>query len=174
MFNIHVDSGQNIKYRGTQVAIVFFKCFPCRNNPKIRIRKLKTPFTHLEAQTLSPPPRPLSSHPSRPLSSPPSRSLSSLHYLLSTNRPLHCSGYGVSNSLLWNDLSENNAASYIVTVMIVGYFCPLTIIMYCYRAIYTLVQVRFGERFFYWHFDIYTIKSIINYIVKLLHYDLCG
>ena len=49
-------------------------------------------------------------------------------------------GYGVSNSLLWNDL-DDNAASYIVVIMLVGYFCPLTIIMYCYRSIYNLVQV---------------------------------
>ena len=50
------------------------------------------------------------------------------------------SGYGVSNSLRWKDLTDNSA-SYIVTVMIVGYFCPLVIITYCYRSIYQLVQV---------------------------------
>ena len=50
------------------------------------------------------------------------------------------SGYGVSNSLRWKDLTDNSA-SYIVTVMIMGYFCPLTVIMYCYRSIYNLVQV---------------------------------
>ena len=46
----------------------------------------------------------------------------------------------MSNSLRWKDLTDNSA-SYIVTVMIVGYFCPLVIITYCYRSIYQLVQV---------------------------------
>ena len=41
---------------------------------------------------------------------------------------------------MWKDLTDNSA-SYIVTVMIFGYFCPLAIIMYCYRSIYNLVQV---------------------------------
>ncbi|KAL5266971.1 hypothetical protein ACHWQZ_G004125 [Mnemiopsis leidyi] len=50
-------------------------------------------------------------------------------------------GYGVSNSLLWNELTDNSA-SYIVTVMIVGYFFPLVIITYCYRSIYQLVQAQ--------------------------------
>nr|AGE89244.1 opsin-1 [Pleurobrachia bachei] len=50
-------------------------------------------------------------------------------------------GYGVSNSLMWNNLNDNNA-SYIICAMIVGYFFPLIIIMFCYRAIYRLVQAQ--------------------------------